>query len=50
MAQRSWMPAVLVTAALAMQTAPVVHAAHLESASLAGWTVYVHATERRLSA
>ena len=49
MAQRSWMPAVLVTAALAMQTAPVVHAAHLESASLAGWTVYVHATERRLA-
>jgi hypothetical protein len=49
MAQRSWMPAVLVTAALAMQTAPLVHAARLESASLAGWTAYVHATERRLT-
>jgi hypothetical protein len=43
------MPAILVTAALAVQTTPVLHAARLESASLAGWTAYVHATERRLT-
>jgi hypothetical protein len=49
MAQRSWMPAVLVSAALAIQTAPVVHAARLEPASLAGWTAYVQAAERRLT-
>jgi len=49
MAQRSWIPALLVTAVLAMQTAPVVHAARLESVSLAGWTAYVRAIERRLT-
>jgi hypothetical protein len=49
MAERSWIPALLVTAALAMQTTPVVHAARLELASLSGWTAYVHAIERRLT-
>jgi len=49
MAQRSWMPVVVVTAAIAMQSAPVLHASRLESASLTGWTTYVTAVERRLA-
>ena len=49
MAQRSLVAVVLATAAIAMQSAPALHAARLEPESLAGWTTYVHATERRLA-
>ena len=49
MSQQSWMSAALVTLAIASQTAPVVHAERLEPASFAGWTVYVNATESRMT-
>src|SRR5262245_56484360 len=45
----SWMPTALVTALMASQSAPVVEAAKLQQASLAGWTTYVTAVERRLA-
>jgi hypothetical protein len=48
MSQQSWMPAALVTLAIALQTAPVVHADGLEPASFAGWAAYVNATESRV--
>jgi hypothetical protein len=49
MSQQSWMSAALVALAIACKQAPVVHAERLEPASFAGWTVYVNATESRMT-
>lgn len=47
MSQQSWMSAALVALAIALHTAPVVHA--VEPVSFAGWSVYVNATESRVT-
>jgi hypothetical protein len=49
MAQRSWLPALVVTAFIAMEATPVLHASRLEPAAVAGWTAYVRAAEQRLA-
>ena len=47
MSQQSWMSAALVALAITLQTAPVVHA--VEPVSFARWSVYVNATESRVT-
>jgi len=49
MLQQSWIPAAVLTLASALQTTSVVHAERREPASVAGWTVYVNATESRVT-